>query len=196
MKVVGVTGGIGSGKSTVCKIFSLLGVPLYNADLEAKKLYEESAVKKKVVELFGKQVLQKGGSVDKVKLSEIIFNDPKALKNVNGIIHPALRKKFLAWKKKHTNEKYVIKEAAIMIESGAIKDVDFLISVNSPEQLRLERALQRDNTSKEQIFKRIKEQLNDKARNKYADAIIYNDDKHSLIEQVLALHKKIGKLSV
>lgn len=196
MKVVGVTGGIGSGKTTVCKIFSLLDVPVYNADLEAKNLYGDNTIKKKIVRLFGRDILQKGASVDKIKLAEIIFNDPSSLKKVNAIIHPAIRKQFLKWKSRHKKEKYVIKEAAIMIESGAIKDVDFLISVNSPVQLRLERALQRDNADKEQILKRMKEQLTDKARNKYADAIIYNDDKHSLIEQVLALHKKIGKLSV
>jgi dephospho-CoA kinase len=188
MKVVGVTGGIGSGKSIVCKLFSLLGVPVFDADAEAKKMYEQTVIKKKVVKLMGKQVLLPNGSIDKTKLSELIFADTKQLKRINSIIHPPVKKRFLTWKKANKQHSYVVKEAAIMVESGTYKEVDFLISVNAPQKMRIERLLKRGGLSVSQITQRMKLQLSDVKRNKYADAIIYNDLHHSLIEQVLQLH--------
>ena len=191
MKVVGLTGGIGSGKTTVCKIFELLGIPVFYADDEAKKLYDEAAIKSKVVKLFGKTILTKEGKVDKIKLASIVFSDKPSLKKINSLIHPAVRQKFNLWKKRQKAVKYVIKEAAIMIESGVYKEMDYLISINSPKLLKINRMIQSSKLGISEIKKRMKEQIFDKERGKYADEIIINDGKHSLIEQVLHIHEKL-----
>jgi len=191
MKVVGLTGGIGSGKTTVCKIFELLGIPVFYADDEAKKLYDEAAIKSKVVKLFGKTILTKEGKVDKIKLASIVFSDKPSLKKINSLIHPAVRQKFNLWKKRQKAVKYVIKEAAIMIESGVYKEMDYLISINSPKLLKINRMIQSSKLGISEIKKRMKEQIFDKERGKYADEIIINDDQHSLIEQVLHIHEKL-----
>lgn len=192
MRVVGITGGIGSGKTTVCKIFELLDIPVFYADDEAKKLYDDVKIKLKVVKLFGKNVVKKNGKIDKTKLAEIVFSDKFSLAKLNAIIHPEVRKKFSEWKKKKKDKKYVIKEAAIMIESGAYKELDYLISVNSPKYLRIKRILYKNNIDIKDINKRMNEQISDKIREKYADAVIINDEKHSLIEQVTNLHKHLS----
>ena len=192
MLVVGITGGIGSGKTTVCKIFDLLGVPVFYADVEAKKLYDDKKVRLKVEKLFGKKVFGKGKKIDKKKVAEIVFSDKKLLAKLNAIIHPEVAQKFNEWKKKQKTAKYVIKEAAIMIESGSYTSLDFLVSVISSKELRIKRVMSRNNMSLVDINKRIKEQISDKERAKYSDAIILNDEKHSLIEQVLKFHAKIS----
>ncbi|MBI4929616.1 MAG: dephospho-CoA kinase [Bacteroidetes bacterium] len=192
MKVIGITGGIGSGKTTVCKIFELFGVPVFYADVEAKKLYDDTKIKSKVIKLFGNKILAKDQTIDKRKLAAIVFNDKPSLEKLNALIHPLVRKKFLDWKKKHKGVKYVIKEAAIMIESGANKELDYLISVSSPKSLRLNRIILRDKVEKLEVEKRIKEQIPDREREKYSDTIIINDSKHSLIEQVLKIHQHLS----
>ena len=192
MKVVGVTGGIGSGKTTVCKIFELLGVPVFYSDDEAKKLYDDVKIKSKVVKLFGNKILNQNRSIDKKKLAEIIFSNKSSLMNLNAIIHPVVRKEFGTWKKNQKGKKYVIKEAAIMIESGIYQELDYLISVKSNKHLRIKRIIGRDRVAISDVKRRMKEQISDKMREKYSDVIILNDDKHSLIEQVIAIHKKLS----
>ncbi len=193
MKVVGITGGIGSGKTTVCKIFELLGVPVFYADIEAKKLYDDKKIISKVVKLFGKKILDSKKKVDKKKLAQIVFNDKQSLSKLNAIIHPEVKRKFEVWKRKHKGVKYVIKEAAIMIESGSHNCVDFLVSITVNKLLRINRIIIRDKVNKKDVEKRIHEQISDKERAKYSDAIIINDNKHSLIEQVLKIHRIISK---
>ncbi|TAL61892.1 MAG: dephospho-CoA kinase [Bacteroidetes bacterium] len=193
MKVVGITGGIGSGKTTVCKLFELLGIPVFYSDDEAKKLYDHSKIRSKVVKLFGKRVLDKNKGIDKNKLAAIVFSNGILLDKLNRIIHPQVQKQFIAWKKKQKGVEMVIKEAAIMIESGAYKEINYLISINSPKQLRINRLLYRNNISVSNIKKRMNEQISDKEREKYSDAIIVNDEKHSLIGQVLQLYKKLNR---
>src|SRR5688572_33347798 len=122
MKTVGITGGIGSGKTTVCKIFELLGVPIFYADEEAKQLYNDAKIKSKVVKLFGDQILTKSREIDKAKLAQLVFSNKTSLVKLNALIHPAVRAKFKAWKKTQKGARYVIEEAAIMIESGAYKE--------------------------------------------------------------------------
>ena len=191
MKVVGVTGGIGSGKTTVCTIFELLGVPVFYADAEAKKLYDDATIKSKVVKLFGKKIIGKDRKVNKMKLASIVFNDKTSLAKINLLIHPAVRKKFDVWKKQHKAVKYVIEEAAIMIESGVYKEIDYLISINSSKLLRINRVIESGKLNTREVKKRIQEQISDKKREKYADVIIVNDGKHSLIKQVLRIHEKL-----
>ena len=191
MKVVGVTGGIGSGKTTVCKIFELLSIPVFYADDEAKKLYSDSKIKSKAVKLFGKKILSAKGEIDKQSLAAIVFNDKPSLLKLNSIIHPEVKRRFVAWKKKQKGVKYVVKEAAIMIESGSYKDVNYLVSVNADKVLRINRIKLRDNSNDLDIKKRITEQISDKERAKYSDTVIVNDGKRSLIEQVLKIHQEI-----
>jgi len=193
MKVVGITGGIGSGKTTVCRIFELLGIPVFNADAEAKKLYDEPLIRKKTIKLLGKQILDRKGKIDKKKLASIVFNDKSSLKKINGLIHPIIRQRFLTWRKKQSGTNYLIKEAAIMIESGAHKYIDYLISIESFKSLKISRIMKRDKSTDLDIDKRIREQLSDRERRKYADAIIVNDDRHSLIEQVLKIDRHLSQ---
>ena len=190
MKVVGITGGIGSGKTTVCNIFELLDVPVFYADEEAKKLYDDSKIKSKVLKLFGNKILEKNRKIDKKKLAEIVFSDKASLAKLNAIIHPEVRRKFNQWKRKQNDRKYVIKEAEIMIESGAYKELDYLVSVISPKSLKINRIIKRDKADIPSIERRMNEQISDKEREKYSDAVIVNDDKHSLIEQAIKLHNK------
>lgn len=191
MKVAGITGGIGSGKTTVCRIFELLGVPVFYADDEAKKLYLVPGIRAKVVKVFGKKVYGKNGALDTKKLADIVFNNSALLAKLNAIIHPAVKKRFTAWKAKQKGAKYVLKEAAIMIESGAHKELDYLLSVLCDKDLRISRIRNRDVVEISDIKKRMGEQLSDAMRRKYSDAVIINDEQHSLIAQVLKIHKKL-----
>lgn len=193
MKVVGITGGIGSGKTTVCRIFELFGIPVFYSDAEAKKLYDNPKIKSQVLKLFGREICSKDGRIDKKKLAESVFNNNQKLSKLNALIHPAVKKVFLSWIKKHKSFRYVIKEAAIMIESGANKHIDYLICVRSHKSLRINRIIKRDNLSESEIKKRIREQISDRDREKHADIIIINDDKHSLIEQVKQIHQYLSK---
>jgi dephospho-CoA kinase len=191
MKVVGITGGIGSGKTTVCKVFEILGVPVFYADDEAKKLYEEATIKSKVVKLFGKKIVGKKNEIDKKKLAELVFSNSVLLAKLNALIHPQVGKIFRVWKRKQKRAKIVIREAAIMIESKTYKDLDFLITVNSSKEQRVKRILSKGSFGVEDIKQRMSEQLSDKERSKYADAIVVNDENKSLIKQVVKLHKKL-----
>src|SRR4051812_8335299 len=144
MMTVGITGGIGSGKTTVCKIFSLLGIPVYNSDDEAKQMYSLPHVKEGLKKKFGNDILDNTGNVNKKKMSDIIFNDENALKEVNALVHPLVLQKFKEWKAKQTAS-YILKEAAILFESGTYQDCDKIILVTAPAEMRMQRTLQRDN---------------------------------------------------
>ncbi|HKL07431.1 MAG TPA: dephospho-CoA kinase [Bacteroidales bacterium] len=189
---VGVTGGIGSGKTLVCEIFGHLGIPVFNADIEAKNIYSiDQDVIDQLKQLFGQDIYHKG-KLKKDVLANIIFNDSKALDKVNSIIHPKVREYFLDWAEKQTS-KYVIEEAAILFESNAYLDLDYIINVHARQDSRIERVMERDNISKEQVLNRMKNQLCDEKRMKLADFTIYNDDERMLLPQVLAIHQKILK---
>ena len=193
MLVVGITGGIGSGKTTVCKIFELFGIPVFYADDEAKKLYQDKKIIIKVVKLFGKKILNSKKKIDKKNLAEIVFNSSSSLTKLNAVIHPEVKKKFEAWKKKQSGKKYVIKEAAIMIEAGSYKDIDYLVSINADKSLRINRIITRDNVNIIEIKKRISKQISDKERAKHSDEIIINNQTHSLIDQVLKIDIQLQK---
>lgn len=192
MKIVGITGGIGSGKTTVCRLFELLGIPVFYADDEAKKLYDDAKIRAKVLKLFGKKIIDKNKRINKNVLAKIVFSNKALLTKLNAIIHPEVLRRFEAWKKKQNGVPFVLKEAAVMIESGSYRDIDFLISVKSNKYLRINRLLSSRSMSVGEIEKRMKEQISDLEREKYSDYIIRNDERHSLIEQVLRLHKKIS----
>lgn len=191
MKRIGITGGIGSGKSIVCKVFELLGVPIFYADNEAKKIYDDEKVKTLLINKYGFEIYLPDGKLNKEKLSKIIFSNQDELKYINSLIHPLVAKAYSEWCEKHKHFPYTLKEAAILFESGAYKELDMVITVSAPVELRINRVMKRDNLTRIQILERIKHQWEEEKRIKYANFVIYNDDEHLVIPQILDLHKKL-----
>ena len=191
MLKVGVTGGIGSGKTLVCRIFEVLGVPVYYADFHAKRLMEsDPGIREELIRLFGILVVKKG-KIDREHLARIIFNDNDALRSVNNLVHPAVRKDFDGWVKAKSGRDYIIEEAAILFESGAYKLLDFNIAVSAPEEMRIKRVMTRDNTTRKSVLSRLSNQMAENERNNLADAVILNDESELLIPQVIKLHNRI-----
>ena len=180
---LGITGGIGSGKSTVSQIFSLSGVPVYIADIESKRLVATSpTIRKKLINLFGEE-LYSGGVLNKPLLASHIFNDKKKLETVNAIIHPEVERDFIEWVKKHAQCDIVAHEAAILFESGFNRMMDKVLMVYTPLDIRIERTMLRDNLPKEKVMERIQNQMSDEEKSKLSDFVIVNDNTKSLIEQ-------------
>ena len=192
MLKVGVTGGIGSGKSTVSSFFSALGVPVYDSDQRAKSLMQhDDSIKSKIKIEFGDNTYHKN-VLNRSYLAEIVFKNESKLKQLNAIVHPAVRTDFINWLSQNSNAKFIIKEAAIIIESEAYKDLDKLIVVNASRDQKIKRIKQRDNLSLEDIENRIQNQLSDEIRNQYADFIIDNNSgKKELKQQVLSIYNKL-----
>lgn len=187
MKIVGVTGGIGSGKSTVCKVFETLGIPVFNADDEAKSIYDtEPLALQQVKETFGDSVFT-SGSLDKVKLAKIVFSDKEKLEQLNAIIHPLVRKRFATWQDQQSSP-YVIREAAILIESGAHKDCDHIILVSAEEETRIKRVTSRNNISEEEVRKRIANQWTDEQRRPFCDFEIKNEENSLVLKELYKIH--------
>ncbi len=181
---LGITGGIGSGKSTVSQIFSISGVPVYIADIESKRLVATSpTIRKRLINLFGEE-LYSGGVLNKPLLASHIFNDKKKLEIVNAIIHPEVERDFIEWVKKHAQCNIVAHEAAILFESGFNKMMDKVLMVYTPLDIRIERTMLRDNLPKEKVMERIQNQMSDEEKAKLSDFVIVNDNTKSLIEQV------------
>jgi dephospho-CoA kinase len=192
MNKIGITGGIGSGKSTVCEIFKLLGVPVFHADAEAKKLQDNDLIiKKLLINSFGNYIYFKDGKLDRKKLAGLIFNDPTALSNVNSIIHPRVRLSFQKWTDKHQDTSYVLYEAAVLLESGYSSDFDRNILVLADEKIRIERVIRRDHISEDLVRQRIKNQMPDSQKIKMVDFLIENNNRKLLFPQILELHKLI-----
>jgi dephospho-CoA kinase len=189
--VIGITGGIGSGKSTVCNVFKLLGVPVFEADMIAGKLINSNfEIKKELVQLFGNDIYNADNKLNRKKLAELIFNDDILLEKVNNIVHPAVRNEFINWKKTQ-NQDYVIHEAAILFESGFYKMMNFTILVSAPREIRIERVIRRDNISREQVLARMAKQWPDSEKRKFASLELVNDNKNLLIPQIIEIDKKI-----
>jgi dephospho-CoA kinase len=187
-KLVGVTGGIGSGKSLVCRIFLVLGVPVFNADAEARMIAEsEPEVMDAIRKRFGDDVYQ-DNRLQRKKLAEKVFGQPSELEALNAIIHPAVRGQFSKWVAGHATHSYLIKEAAIMFESGTYKEMDFLVHVSAPVEMRIDRVMLRDGMSREEVMQRIGNQWPDKERERLSDHIIRNDDTELIIPQIIRLH--------
>ncbi|MBE9467110.1 MAG: dephospho-CoA kinase [Bacteroidetes bacterium] len=192
MLKIGITGGIGSGKTIVCDIFRQLNIPVYNADNEAGKiLINNNSVRLSLIENFGKNIYLNSSEINKKILANIIFNDKKALNKINAIVHPAVWQNFLSFVQNKSCYNYVILEAAILIESGFHKNMDYVINVSAPKDLRISRVKMRDNITKEAVLNRINNQLSEQERIDFSDFIITNDDKQLVLPQVLDLHKKL-----
>ncbi|HWY99342.1 MAG TPA: dephospho-CoA kinase [Bacteroidia bacterium] len=191
MYKIGVTGGIGSGKSTVCKIFESLGIPVFRADEESRRLLDEDEeVKKSVAALFKEPVFI-NNKPDRKKIASLVFNNHDKLKELNAIIHPKVRAAVAAWaNKQHTD--WVIEEAAILFESGAYKNLDAIIVVSAPESLRIKRVMARDGITEASVKERMKNQLTEEERRKRADFIVENDDTQLLIPQAIEIMKKVS----
>ena len=189
---IGITGGIGSGKSVVANILSLSGVPVYIADEESKKLTNHSPIiREKLIALFGKEIYSVEG-LNKKLLASHIFHDPQQLQQVNQIIHPEVNRHFLEWVNKQTTQICAI-ESAILFESGFDKVVDVSLMVYAPKGLRIERASKRDAAAKAEIERRINNQMADELKKDRSDYVIYNDDQHLLISQVEAFISQITR---
>ena len=194
MLQIGITGGIGSGKSTVCEIFKVLGVPVYDADSRAKMLMtEDSALVNKIIQSFGEEAYLSDGVLNRDYLAQHVFSNKSQLEKLNGLVHPAVGIDYKKWSSEQ-NAPYVIKEAALLIESGSYKQLDKLVVVSSPMELRIERIQQRDPfRSKQEIEGIIKNQLSDEERESYADYILKNDENELLIPQVTELDQDFSK---
>lgn len=191
---LGITGGIGSGKSTVSEIFSLCGIPVYIADIESKKLVATSPVIcEHLIELFGNE-LYKDNVLNKALLASYIFNDKEKLQTVNAIIHPEVEKDFRLWIEFHKQYQVVAHEAAILFESGFNTLMDKVVMVYTPLEMRIQRTMKRDNTSYEKVLERIQNQMPDEDKVKLSDYVIVNDGTRSLIEQVLHITQRLRDL--
>lgn len=190
MIIVGLTGGIGSGKTTVAKEFKALGIPVYIADNEAKNLMVRSKViKRKLIQLFGPNAYV-DDELNKGFIADIIFNDKTYLSKMNAIVHPRVARHFEKWIAKQ-NALYVIKEVAILFENGGYKACDYIITVTAPKEIRIKRLLKRDNTSKEKIEAIMKNQWSDDRKVELSDFVIENISLESTRDQVLKIHKQI-----
>ena len=190
MLKIGITGGIGSGKSTVANLFEVLGIPVYNADLAAKRLMNEDvAIKEKIKQQFGDDVY-KNEKLDNKYLAQIVFSSEEKLHLLNSIVHPATINDANAWMLKQTTP-YTLKEAALLFESGAAELLDYVIGVTAPAPLRLQRVMQRDNSSREDVMARMNKQMDEEIKMKLCNFIITNDEQQLLIPQVLALHETL-----
>jgi dephospho-CoA kinase len=190
MLKVGITGGIGSGKSTICNFFSLMGIPIFNADLAAKQIMDGSSmVRSQMMLHFGKDIYLPNQALDRKKLAGIIFSSPSLLQKVNSIVHPEVRNTFFDWCKKQ-HSPYVVHEAAILFESGFYEIMDFTILVTAPEQMRINRVIKRDELSAKQIKARISKQWPDKKKIQLADFIIANDNRKLILPVLIEMDKK------
>jgi len=189
MIVVGLTGGIGSGKSIIAGIFKTLGVAVYNSDERAKELYFKPEIKKQVEALLGKEAYATPTELNKKLISEKIFSEAGLLEKLNAIIHPAVGKDFEDFRSAHKNEKYIIKESALLLEAGLLNKIDKLLVVTSNPSLRIERIKKRDNLDKDEIEKIIKKQLPEEEKIKQADWVIENNEEKLIIPQVLEIHR-------
>ena len=192
---VGITGGIGSGKSLICKVFSKLGIPIYGADSRAKWLTNnDPEIRRKVIEEFGNESFNEQG-LNREFIASQVFNNKERLQVLNHIIHPAVAVDYENWVKQQTAP-YTIKEAALMFESGSYKMQDLIITVSAPKEVRISRVLNRDSfRSRKEIEGIIDKQLSEEERIERSDFVIYNDDKQMVIPKVLELHKLLEKRS-
>lgn len=187
---LGITGGIGSGKTSVCRVFNVLGIPFFSADPEAKIIMDsDKSIMKRINSIAGKD-LYANGSLDRMEMARLIFNDNSLLEKVNSLVHPVVFEHFRQWEAKQSSP-YVIMEAAILFESGADKLVDRIATIVAPIEERVDRVKHRNNLSREQVLERIRNQMDDESRIKLSDYVIYNSENDMIIPAILKIHEEI-----
>lgn len=193
MLKIGITGGIGSGKTVVARIFGTLGIPVFNADRAAKDLMDTDAVLKSRLEAAFGTAIYNNGRINRPLLASMVFRDPKQLGLLNSIVHPLVIARGDAW---HLEQEapYTLKEAALFFESGSYKQMDFIIGVTAPQSLRIQRVMQRDGVSAAAVTERMSRQMDDAEKMQLCRFVIVNDDSHPLLPQVLKLHEEILKM--
>jgi len=195
MYKVGITGGIGSGKTTACKVFEVLGIPVFYADTVAKEIMTQDALLVESVKAaFGNESYFEDGKINNKHIAGIVFNNEQALAQLNALVHPAVFRAFDAWEATiPSTVSYTLKEAAILFESGSYKLCDTTILVTAPYEIKVKRLMQRDGITEEQVKARMDKQLSDEEKAKMANHFIVNDEQQPIIEQVLALHQQLLK---
>lgn len=187
-KVIGLTGGIGSGKTTIANYFASMGISVYIADDEAKKVMQSENIVQQIKTTFGDSIFE-NEILNRAKLAEIVFNNADKLAQLNAIVHPAVKSDFELWLQENKNHDYVIYEAAILFESGRYKECDVIITVTAPEEIRIERVVKRDNTTREQVLSRMKMQWNDEKRISLSNFVINNSNLKIAKEEVVKILK-------
>ncbi len=187
---LGVTGGIGSGKTSVCRVFGVLGIPVFSADIEAKEVMDvDTSIILRLNTITGRN-LYENGSLDRAMLASLIFNNKSLLEKVNALVHPVVFNRFREWVRKQ-NSPYVIMEAAILFESGASDIVDRIITVVAPVEERMNRVISRNGITREQVMDRMRNQMDDSERIKKSDYVISNSENDMIIPAVLRIHENI-----
>lgn len=189
MLKIGLTGGIGSGKSTVGRIFEVLGIPVYYADIAAKRVMNENAELKSAISAAFGAAAYEDGLLNRAYLAGVVFKDAKKVQILNSLVHPVTIRDAAEWFQQQTAP-YAIKEAALIFESGSGKMLDFVIGVSSPEALSIQRAVERDKISVEEVTARMNKQMSEPEKLRLCQYVIFNDERQMLIPQVLALHTK------
>ncbi|MDD4645868.1 MAG: dephospho-CoA kinase [Bacteroidales bacterium] len=191
MRTIGLTGGIGSGKSMVAEIFTHLGIPVFNADAESKQiLREDTVLHDQLSQLFGPGIFNQG-IPDRKKLAEILFLDREKMDKMNGLIHPRVIDRFVSWCKEHQQSPYLVHEAAILFETGFYRLMDLNILVVAPDDIRIKRVMERDQTTEKLVRERMQNQWTDEQKKPLADIIMINDGESPLLPQVLEIHNKL-----
>lgn len=191
---IGLTGGIGSGKSTVAKVFELLGVPVYYADAATKRLYnQDKTLMQKLKAHFGDDIYN-NDEVDRRKLAAVVFTHPEKLALLNSLVHPLTIQDAKNWMAAQQSP-YVIKEAALLFESGSVADLDYVIGVQAPQHLRLKRTMDRDGVGRDEVISRMKRQIDEDLKMKLCDFVIQNNEQELVIPQVLKVHESLSHLS-
>ncbi len=192
---VGLTGGIGSGKSTAARVFEQLGIPVYNSDERAKELYHSDPIlKKEVVQLLGSEAYQEG-QLNKAWVAERVFEDNELLSKLNALVHPAVGRDFYAWTQRNSNAPYLMKEAAILFESGAYLAMDAVVHVYAPLEIRIARVMKRDGVSRADVLARVDKQWTDEQRREGSQFEIVNDGRSLMVPQILSIHENIIRRS-
>lgn len=192
MKTIGLTGGIGSGKSLIAHIFNLLGIATYDSDLGAKRLMNDNgSVKESITELFGNDAYT-AGSLNRGFVAQQVFNNPTLLEKLNGIVHPAVGRDFQEWKNRQpANMPYVLKESALIFEADIFRSLDQTILVIAPQEIRIDRVMRRNGMAREQVVQRMENQWPDEQKIPLADFIVVNDEQRGLIRQVMEIHRQL-----
>jgi dephospho-CoA kinase len=195
MLKIGLTGNIGSGKTTVAEVFNVLKIPVYHADEESKRFLHEQVVMEAIRKTFGEVPVTQTGEIDRTALAQIVFSDPGKLSELTNILHPLVIGDFRKWCLSKTGNKYVIHEAAIIFESGVEKDFDKIIHVSCPEEIAIQRVMMRDAKTRDEILKRMRFQMKDHEKATRSDFVIQNDGFALIIPQVLEIHRILSEVS-